>query len=126
MTNEELCRAYQAGELGAAAQPIKINFPFVRSIALEYAKRFPFRWMDVDDFTQEGCIALLRAIAHYSSASDASFLTYAGHAIRNGIMDAIRSARSGAENERPTGQGEDTCPNQNGKHLTAAVNTHSS
>lgn len=92
MTNEALCRAYQAGDAAAAAQLVEANHPFIRAIALTYAQRFPDLWLDADDFMQEGAIAFLRAAEHYSPASDASFLTYAGVAAWNGIQAAIRSA----------------------------------
>ena len=61
MTNETLCLAYQAGDRQAAEQLYFANYRFIRSIALAYAQCYPGLWMDADDFTQEGAIALLRA-----------------------------------------------------------------
>ena len=90
MTNEELCLAYQAGNQQAAEQLYLANYPFIRSIALAYAGRYPGLWMDADDFTQEGAIALLRAAETYSPGTNATFLTYARRIIHNAIRDVLR------------------------------------
>ena len=47
---------------------------------------------DTDDLIQEGSIALLRAIALYDPGKKIKFLTYAGPAIRNAMMDLISAA----------------------------------
>ena len=72
MTNEALFLAYQAGDRQAAEQLYLANYPFLRSVAMAYARRYPGLWMDVDDFTQEGAIALLRAAKTYSLGTDAT------------------------------------------------------
>lgn len=92
MTNEELRLAYQAGDRQAAEQLYLANYPFIRSIALAYARRYPGLWMDADDFTQEGAIALLRAAETYSPGTNATFLTYARRIIHNAIRDVLRKA----------------------------------
>ena len=93
MTNEELCIACQAGETNAAEELIAVNFPFIRSVALGFERAFPGLWLDADDFTQEGALALLRAVQYFDPDAGAGFLTYAASAIRNGIRDSIRAAR---------------------------------
>lgn len=97
MTNEALCLAYQAGDRQAAEQLYLANYPFIRSIALAYARRYPGLWMDADDFTQEGAIALLRAAETYSTGTNATFLTYARRIIHNAIRDVLRKALPNAE-----------------------------
>ena len=92
MTNEELCLAYQAGNRQAAEQLYLANYSFIRSIALAYARHYPGLWMDADDFTQEGAIALLRAAETYSPGTNATFLTYARRIIHNAIRDVLRKA----------------------------------
>ena len=92
MTNEELCLAFQAGDRQAAEQLYLANYSFIRSIALAYSRRYPELWMDVDDFTQEGAIALLRAAETYSPGTNATFLTYARRIIHNAIRDVLRKA----------------------------------
>ena len=99
MTNEELCLAFQAGDRQAAEQLYLANYSFIRSIALAYSRRYPELWMDVDDFTQEGAIALLRAAETYSPGTNATFLTYARRIIHNAIRDVLRKALPHAEKE---------------------------
>ena len=99
MTNEALCLAYQAGDRQAAEQLYFANYRFIRSIALAYAQRYPGLWMDADDFTQEGAIALLRAAETYSLGTNATFLTYARRIIHNAIRDVLRKALPRAEKE---------------------------
>ena len=99
MTNEELCLVYQAGDRQAAEQLYLANYPFIRSIALAYAGRYPGLWMDADDFTQEGAIALLRAAETYSPGTNATFLTYARRIIHNAIRDVLRKALPRVEKE---------------------------
>ena len=97
MTNEALCLAFQAGDWQAAEQLYLANYPFIRSIALAYARHYPGLWMDADDFTQEGAIALLRAAETYSPVTNATFLTYARRIIHNAIRDVLRKALPRAE-----------------------------
>lgn len=48
--------------------------------------------IDHDDLIQEGSIGLLRAIPLYDSGKKIKFLTYAGPAIRNAMMDLISAS----------------------------------
>ena len=99
MTNEALCLAYQAGDRQAAEQLYLANYSFIRSIALAYARQYSGLWIDADDFTQEGAIALLRAAETYSPGTNATFLTYARRIIHNEIRDVLRKALPRAEKE---------------------------
>ena len=91
MTNEELCLRYQAGDAGAAEELISRNMGLIRSIAIRYAHDYQNARMDADDYTQEGAVALLRATSQYDPSREVQFLTYAGRAVRNAIIDAIRA-----------------------------------
>ena len=91
MTNEELCLRYQAGDAGAAEELISRNMGLIRSIAIRYAHDYQNARMDADDYTQEGVVALLRAASQYDPSREVQFLTYAGRAVRNAIIDAIRA-----------------------------------
>ncbi len=91
MTNEELCLRYQSGDAGAAEELISRNMGLIRSIALRYAHDYQNARMDADDYTQEGAAALLRAASQYDPSREVQFLTYAGQAVRNAIVDAIRA-----------------------------------
>ena len=48
--------------------------------------------IDRDDLIQEGSLGLLRAISLYNPDKNIKFLTYAGQAIRNAMMDLISDA----------------------------------
>ena len=91
MTNHELCLRYQAGDAGAAEELISRNMGLIRSIAIRYAHDYQNARMDADDYTQEGAVALLRAASQYDPSCEVQFLTYAGRAVRNAIIDAIRA-----------------------------------
>lgn len=91
MTNDELCLRYQAGDTGAAEELISRNRGLIRSIAIRYAHDYQNARMDADDYTQEGAVALLRAASQYDPSREVQFLTYAGRAVRNAIIDAIRA-----------------------------------
>lgn len=91
MTNEELCLRIQAGDAGAAEELICGNMGFIRSIALRYARDHQNARMDADDYTQEGAAALLRAASQFDLSREVPFLTYAGQAVRNAILDVIRA-----------------------------------
>ena len=95
MTNEELCLRYQASDTDAAEELITQNMGLIRSIALRYDHEFQNARMDADDYTQEGTMALLRAAYQYDPAKQVPFLSYAGQAIRNAIIDAIRTDNPG-------------------------------
>ena len=97
MTNEELCMRYQAGDTDAAEELISENMGFIRSLALRYDHDFHSPRMDADDYTQEGAAALLRAASQFDPARQVHFLSYAGLAVRNAIIDAIRAGNPNVE-----------------------------
>ena len=47
--------------------------------------------MDFDDYMQEGTLAPLRAASQFDPSRQLLFFTYAGQAVRNAIVDAIRT-----------------------------------
>ena len=94
MTNEELCLRVQADDADAAEELISRNMGFIRSISLRYGHDYQNARMDADDYTQEGATALLRAAFHFDPSREAQFLTYAGHAVRNAILDVIHADNS--------------------------------
>ena len=91
MTNEELCLRYQAGDAGAAEELVSRNKGFIHKIAEQYPCDFRNPRMDFDDYMQEGTVALLRAASQFDPSRQVLFLTYAGQAVRNAIVDAIRT-----------------------------------
>ena len=91
MTNEELCLRYQAGDTDAAEELVSRNKGFIHRIAEQYPCDFRNPRMDFDDYMQEGTVALLRAASQFDPSRQVLFLTYAGQAVRNAIVDAIRT-----------------------------------
>lgn len=101
MTNEQLCVLAQKGDVQAQEQLVRNNLGYIRKNAnelyisnnLENSELGIYR----DDLIQEGSISLLRAISRYDSDKKIKFLTYAGPAIRNAMMDLISTAFSAFE-----------------------------
>ena len=91
MTNEELCLRYQAGDTDTAEELVSRNKGFIHKIAEQYPCDFRNPRMDFDDYMQEGTVALLRAASQFDPSRQVLFLTYAGQAVRNAIVDAIRT-----------------------------------
>ncbi|WP_176255323.1 sigma-70 family RNA polymerase sigma factor [Enterocloster alcoholdehydrogenati] len=96
MNNERLCALAQQGDIRAQAQLIHNNLGYIRKTANELYISVGLGnselGIDHDDLIQEGSIGLLRAISLYDPAKKIKFLTYAGPAVRNAMMDLISSA----------------------------------
>lgn len=91
----------QKGDAQAQEQLVRNNLGYIRKNAnklyissnLENSEL----GIDRDDLIQEGSISLLRAISLYDPNKKIKFLTYAGPAIRNAMMDLISTAFSAFE-----------------------------
>lgn len=96
MDNERLCALAQQGDIRAQEQLIHSNLGYIRKTANELYISVGLGnselGIDHDDLIQEGSIGLLRAISLYDPAKKIKFLTYAGPAVRNAMMDLISSA----------------------------------
>lgn len=96
MDNERLCVLAQKGDIRAQEQLVQNNLGYIRKTANELYISVGLRnselGIDHDDLIQEGSIGLLRAISLYDSSKKIKFLTYAGPAIRNAMMDLLSSA----------------------------------
>ena len=72
------------------------NLGYIRKIANELYQSVGLGnselGIDRDDLIQEGSLGLLRAISLYNPDKNIKFLTYAGQAIRNAMMDLISDA----------------------------------
>ena len=92
MTNERLCTLAQRGDTQAQEQLIQNNLGYIRKTANELYISVGLGnselGIDHDDLIQEGSIGLLRAIFLYDPGKKIKFLTYAGPAIRNAILNA--------------------------------------
>ena len=95
-TNEQLCVLVQRGNAQAQEQLVQNNLGYIRKIANELYQSVGLGnselGIDRDDLIQEGSLGLLRAISLYDPDKNIKFLTYAGQAIRNAMMDLISDA----------------------------------
>lgn len=95
-TNEQLCVLAQRGDVQAQEQLVQNNLGYIQKVANELYQSVGLGnselGIDHDDLIQEGSIGLLRAISLYDPDKNIKFLTYAGQAIRNAMMDLISAA----------------------------------
>lgn len=96
MINERLCTLAQRGNAQAKEQLVQNNLGYIRKTANELYTSVGLGnselGIDHDDLIQEGSIGLLRAISLYNPDKKIKFLTDAGPAIRNAMMDLISAA----------------------------------
>lgn len=86
-----LAAAAQQGDRLAESELVKRYSPLTEGIARSYF----LVGADSDDLVQIGMIALMEAVRSYSPDRGAEFRTYASVCVRNGILDAVRSAAAG-------------------------------
>lgn len=95
-TNEQLCVLAQQGDAQAQEKLIQKNLDYIRKIADELYRSVGLGnsglGIDRNDLIQEGSIGLLRAVSLYDPEKQVKFLTYAGQAIRNAMLDLISAA----------------------------------
>ena len=95
MTNEQLCALAKQGDTGAQNLLIENNLRFIKKTAHEVwnAQADLNRALHItrDDLVQEGALGLLDCIERYQPDSGNLFLTYAAPAVRNAMIDYIRS-----------------------------------
>ena len=101
MTNEQRGVLAQKGDVQAQEQLVRNNLGYIRKTANELYISNNLEnselGIDRDDLIQEGSISLLRAISRYDLDKKIKFLTYAGPAIHNAMMDLISTAFSAFE-----------------------------
>ena len=95
ITNEQLCALAKRGDTDAQDLLIENNLRFIKKTAYEVwsAQAALNRSLQIslDDLVQEDSLGLLGCIDSYNPNSGNLFLTYAGSAIRNAMIDYIRS-----------------------------------
>ena len=95
MTNEQLCIAALAGDTEARNALVENNLQFIKRTAYEMwsAQRElnAALCIEINDLVQEGALGLLDCISGYRPDIGNKFLTYAAPAIRNTMVDYIRS-----------------------------------
>ena len=95
ITNEQLCVLAKRGDADAQNLLIENNLRFIKKTACEVwsaqAELNRSLQISLDDLVQEGSLGLLGCIDSYNPNSGNLFLTYAAPAIRNAMIDYIRS-----------------------------------
>lgn len=95
MTNEQLCALARQGDADAQNLLIENNLRFIKKTAYEVwsaqAELNRSLRISLDDLAQEGSLGLFGCIESYNPDSGNLFLTYAAPAIRNAMIDYIRS-----------------------------------
>ena len=95
MNNEQLCIAALNGDTEARNALVENNLRFIKRTAYEMwsAQRElnASLGIEINDLVQEGSLGLLDCISGYRPDTGNKFLTYAAPAIRNAMIDYIRS-----------------------------------
>ena len=95
MTNEQLCALTKQGDADAQNLLVENNLRFIKKTAYEVwsaqAELNRSLRIPLDDLVQEGSLGLFGCIDSYNPDSGNLFLTYAAPAIRNAMIDYIRS-----------------------------------
>ena len=95
MTNEQLCALAKQGDADAQNLLIENNFRFIKKTAYEVwnaqAELNRSLQISLDNLVQEGSLGLFGCIESYNPGSGNLFLTYVAPAIRNAMIDYIRS-----------------------------------
>ena len=95
MTNEQLCIAALDGDTEVRNALVENNLRFIKRTAYEMwsaqQELNAALGIEINDLVQEGSLGLLGCIAGYRLDTGNKFLTYAAPAIRNAMVDYIRS-----------------------------------
>ena len=95
MTNEQLCALAKQGDADAQNLLIENNLRFIKKTAYEVwsaqAELNRSLRISLDDLAQEGSLGLFGCIESYNPDGGSLFLTYAAPAVRNAMIDYIRS-----------------------------------
>lgn len=94
-SNEQFCVFIQKGDAAARDSLLENNLGFIRKTANEIHQSMILTengfMIDRDDLEQEGSLGLLKAAELFDAEKGMKFLTYAAPAIRNAMIDLIRS-----------------------------------
>ena len=89
LKNEQLCALYQQGDPLALEALVLKNEKFVYRDALALSKQFKQDSLTIDDIVQYGNIGLIAAADRFDVIRGFSFLSYAGHWIKQSITRNI-------------------------------------
>ena len=101
ITNEQLCALAKRGDADAQNLLIENNLRFIKKAAYEVwsaqAELNRSLQISLDDLVQEGCLGLMGCVGKFNPDGGNKFLTYAAPAIRNSMIDYIRSQSTSFE-----------------------------
>ena len=87
-----LCQRILQGDAEASEALLRMFEPTLRRMATAFAKRYVHLPLEIDDYAQEGRIALLRAAQQAHEQQLQHFTSYANTTVRNAMLDAVRAA----------------------------------
>ena len=86
------CQRIRQGDAEASEALLQMFEPIIQRMATAFAKRYVYLPLEIDDYAQEGRIALLRAAQQAHEQQLQHFTAYANTAVRNAMLDAVRVA----------------------------------
>ena len=89
------CQRIRQGDAEASEALLQMFEPIIHRMATAFAKRYVYLPLEIDDYAQEGRIALLRAAQQAHEQQLQHFTAYANTAVRNAMLDAVRAAYPG-------------------------------
>ena len=87
-----LCQRIRQGDAEASEALLRMFEPTLQRMATAFAKRYVHLPLEIDDYAQEGRIALLRAAQQAHEQQLLHFTAYANTTVRNAMLDAVRAA----------------------------------
>ena len=87
-----LCQCIRQGDTEASEALLRIFEPTIHRMATAFAKRYVHLPLEIDDYAQEGRIALLHAAHQAHEQQLQHFTAYANTTVRNAMLDAVRAA----------------------------------
>ena len=87
-----LCQRIRQGDAEASEALLRMFEPPLQRMATAFAKRYVHLPLEIDDYAQEGRIALLRAAQQAHEQQLLHFTAYANITVRNAMLDAVRAA----------------------------------
>lgn len=91
-----LCQCIRQGDTEASEALLRIFEPTIHRMATAFAKRYVHLPLEIDDYAQEGRIALLHAAQQAHEQQLQHFTAYANTTVRNAMLDAVRVAYPGS------------------------------
>lgn len=89
---EDLCIQLQQGNYAAADRLLEASNAFLWKQVHDLVRMYGILARDEEDLYQESCITFLKVAQRYDASMEIPFLPYAKQAIRNCLIDQLRTA----------------------------------